>query len=325
MFAEDATSAPPRTDRRQTSTSRNDGSSSGQPSPGLPTEMRMITIPSVGPTEVQAPGEPVVTIEGGRLGYGDHLLFEGLDLAIAPGEFVALLGPNGAGKTSLIRVLLGLEELTAGTVTVCGRAPGRARAEVGYVPQQRAFDPDLPIRGRDLVQLGLEGTRVGLARSTRRSRAVVDRALDEVGARSYADEPLGRLSGGEQQRLRVAQALLTDPRVLLCDEPLLSLDPAHQQQVCELLDRRRRDAGTSVLFITHEINPVLPYVDRVLYLAAGRWAVGTPSEVLDAEQLTRLYGSPVEVVRLGDRIVIVGGDADAGGHHLDHGPPRVGH
>lgn len=281
------------------------------PAPVAPTGPRRLT--------VRPPGRAVITVQSASLAYGERTLFEDLDLTVSAGEFVAVLGPNGAGKTSLLRVLLGLASLRHGSVTVCGRPPKRAQAQVGYVPQQRAFDADLPLRGRDLVQFGLDGTRPGLARSTRRARATVDGALAAVGAGSFADDPLGRMSGGEQQRLRIAQALLTDPAVLLCDEPLLSLDPVHQQHVCRLLDQRRQEAATAVLFVTHEINPVLPYVDRVLYLAAGRWAIGQPTDVLTTATLSELYGSPVDVVHVGDRILIVGGDASASAHHVhDH-------
>ena len=246
--------------------------------------------------------------------YGERTLFEHLDLEVGAGEFVAILGPNGAGKSTLLRVLLGLQRLTEGTAEVNGRAPGSHNRDIGYVPQQHAFDRDMPIRGRDLVALGVDGHRAGLPISNRRTRELVARALEAVSARDYADSRVGRLSGGEQQRLRIAQALVSDPRVLLCDEPLLSLDLSQQAVVSALLDARRRAAGTAVVFVTHEINPVLPYVDRVLYLAGGRWAVGTATEVLTSEQLTALYGTPVDVLNIRGRIVVLGTDEHA--HHL---------
>jgi zinc/manganese transport system ATP-binding protein len=174
---------------------------------------------------------------------------------VAPGEFVAVLGPNGSGKTTLVRVLLGLVALAEGEVRIGGRPARRGRPDIGYVPQQKALDPDLPLRGRDLVGLGLDGHRPGLGlRGRRERRARVDAALAAVHGTGYADAPVGRLSGGEQQRLRVAQALVGDPSVLLCDEPLLSLDLAHQRVVTRLIDQRRREADTAVLFVTHEIN-----------------------------------------------------------------------
>ncbi|HEY0806595.1 MAG TPA: ATP-binding cassette domain-containing protein, partial [Pseudonocardiaceae bacterium] len=215
----------------------------------------------------QAPvdSKPAVLLANAGLRYGARTLWEGLDLGVAPGEFIAILGPNGSGKTSLLRVLLGLQPLTTGTVRVAGAAPGAGNRRIGYIPQQRVLDGTVALRGRDLVGFGLDGHRWGIGMRGRRSRRqTVDAALTAVGATDYADAPIGRLSGGEQQRLRVAQALIGDPDVLLCDEPLLSLDLAHQRAVSELIDRRRRSADTAVLFVTHEINPVLPLVDRVL-------------------------------------------------------------
>lgn len=261
---------------------------------------------------------PTVQLRGASLRFGERELWRGLDLDVAPGEFLAVLGPNGGGKTSLLKVLLGLQQLSSGTVEVCGRRPRRGSDLVGYVPQQKAFDPDVPLRGRDLVRLGLDGHRWGTGLLNRGARERVQRAIDDVGGSAFADAPLGLLSGGEQQRLRIAQALLGDPRVLLCDEPLLSLDLYHQAATSELIDRRRRESDTSVLFVTHEINPVLPMVDRVLYLVGERWAIGAPDEVLTSECLSELYGTEIDVLRLRGRIVVVGAPDAAhgdGGHH----------
>ena len=256
---------------------------------------------------MNAPGDGhVVDLRAASLRYGLRTLWESLDLQVQPAEFLAVLGPNGVGKTSLLRVLLGLTELSAGTVTVRGRPPRRGSAHVGYVPQQRAFDRGIPLRGRDLVQLGIDGHRWGFALPTRERRALVDGALAEVDARAFANAPVGLLSGGEQQRLRIAQAVASNPALLLCDEPLLSLDLSYQRAVVELLEERRRGSGTAVIFVTHEINPILPVVDRVLYLAPGSWAVGTPDEVLTSETLSRLYGTNVDVLRVRGRVVVVG-------------------
>jgi zinc/manganese transport system ATP-binding protein len=264
----------------------------------------------------------IVQLRDASMRFGARALFEHLDLDIVPGEFLAVLGPNGSGKTTLLRVLLGLTRLSSGTVEINGRPPARGSHDVGYVPQQHAFDRDLPIRGRDLVRFGLDGHRRGVPFGTASSRARVDDAIRSVGAESYADAPIGLLSGGEQQRLRIAQALIGDPQVLLCDEPLLSLDLAHQQGVSELIEARRRDAGTAVVFVTHEINPILPYVDRVLYLVGGRCAVGTPPEVLTSAGLSDLYDTEIDVLNVRGRIIVVGSGESAptepGGHHHHH-------
>jgi len=264
-------------------------------------------------------GQPTVLLKDAVLHFGDRVLWDGLTIDISAGEFVAVLGPNGSGKTSLLKVLLGLQQLTSGSVDVCGRTPRRGSNLVGYIPQQKSFDRDLPLRGRDLVRLGLDGHRWGVGLPHRGAAADVDRAIEAVGATAYADAPIGTLSGGEQQRLRIAQALLGEPRVLLADEPLLSLDLQHQQAVSALIDARRREAGTSVVFVSHEVNPILSMVDRVLYLVGGRWAIGTPDEVMTSDRLSDLYGTEVDVLRVRGRIVVIGAPDGAhgeqGGHH----------
>ncbi|GAA2968551.1 metal ABC transporter ATP-binding protein [Actinokineospora diospyrosa] len=266
-------------------------------------------------------GTPAVSLSGARLSYGDRVLWDGLDLDVQPGEFIAVLGPNGSGKTSLMRVLLGQQKLSAGTVRIGGAAPGKGNRRIGYIPQQRALDPTIAVRGRDLVGLGYDGHRWGLGiGGMRERRQRVATALEAVGATHYADRPVGLLSGGEQQRLRVAQALVGDPSVLLCDEPLLSLDLAHQRAVSGLIDAHRRESGSAVLFVTHEINPVLPLVDRVLYLVDGRFRIGPPERVMTSETLSELYGTDIAVVRVRGQIHIVGTHSDLcedGAHHTE--------
>jgi len=263
---------------------------------------------------------PVIEISGLVAGYGGRAVLTDLDLEVRSGEMIAVLGPNGSGKTTLIKVLLGLLDPMAGQVAVAGAPPRPASRHVGYVPQHRGFERDLPIRGRELVELGLTGHRLGLPLPRRSTRAAVDAAIAEVGAETYADAPVGLLSGGEQQRLRIAQALLGDPSLLLCDEPLLALDPRRQREITALIDGHRRSNDVAVLFVTHEINPILPYVDRVLYLVAGRAAVGRPDEVLTTAALSALYDAEVQVLEVGGRILVLTGDEGIGSehHHHDH-------
>jgi zinc/manganese transport system ATP-binding protein len=263
--------------------------------------------------------DSVLQLSGAALAYGRRPLWAGLDLALTPGEFVAVLGANGSGKTSLMRVILGLQPLTSGEVRVAGRPARRGSDDIGDVPQQRRADPHTPLRARDVVGQGLDGHRWGLGRPSPDRRAKIADALRSVGASEYADLPIGLLSGGEQQRVRIAQALVADPPLLLCDEPLLSLDLTSQRTVTALVDQRRRERATAVLFVTHEVNPVLPYVDRVLYLAGGRFRIGTVDEVLNSATLSDLFGSPIEVVRVGGRILVAGiPDTPEHAHHDHH-------
>jgi len=264
--------------------------------------------------------EPVLSVRDAQLTLGARTLWSGLDLDVAPGELIAVLGANGSGKTSLLRAVLGQHPLARGEIRVAGDPVRRGDRRIGYIPQQRGQDPAMRIRGRDLVRLGVDGERWGVGLPSRARRARVDQLLDAVGAAHYAKVPVSLLSGGEQQRLRVGQALAGDPLLMLCDEPLGSLDLRAQRVVSELIDRHRRERGFGVLFVTHDVNPLLGMVDRVLYLAGGRFRIGAPDEVLTSAVLSELYEAQVDVIRTHGRVVIVG--APDTSHHLhehEHG------
>ncbi len=279
---------------------------------------------------MSAPVPAVITLKRGTLNYGTRTLWQDLNLEVRPGEFLAVLGANGSGKTSFLKILLGLTPLSSGLLTVDGAPAKRGNRSIGYVPQQRNFALDTALRARDLVGLGVDGDKWGFRIRGKAYRKRVDELLQKVGATSYAHIPVGMLSGGEQQRLRIAQAMAANPKVLLCDEPLLSLDMHHQKAVSALVGKQAKDSGTAVVFVTHEINPILEHVDRVLYLAGGRFTLGTPEEVMRSEVLSKLYGTQVEVLNVGGRLVVVGRpdsviDGHTQGQHVEHAHREASH
>jgi zinc/manganese transport system ATP-binding protein len=255
--------------------------------------------------------EAAVTFERAAVRLGGRTIWSDVSLTVDEADFVAVLGPNGAGKSTLINAILGLLPLAAGTASVLGRAPGHAKGRIGYLPQRRSFDTGTRIRGVDLVQLGLDGARWGIPLpalpSRKRAAARVAEAIELVGAAGYARQPIGELSGGEQQRLLIAQALVRRPRLLLLDEPLDSLDLPNQAAVAALVGRICEEERVAVMLVAHDINPILSYLDRVIYLAGGGAIEGSPDEVITSETLSRLYGAPIEVLRASDgRLVVVG-------------------
>ncbi len=250
-----------------------------------------------------------VAFHGVRVALGGRTVLDGVDLAVQAGEFVGVLGPNGAGKTTLMRAVLGLVRPSAGRVEVLGRPARRGNPAIGYMPQVRAAGAPIRLSGWEFVAGVVDGHRLGLPWPGRQGRAAVDRALALVDAAGLARRPLGELSGGERQRLLLAQALVGQPRLLLLDEPLVNLDPRHQRTVVELARSLQRELGLSVLFSAHDVNPLLGALDRVLYVAAGRVAVGAVDEVVTGPVLSRLYGAPIEVVRAGGRVFVLAADA----------------
>jgi len=250
-----------------------------------------------------------------------RLVWEHLDLSIRAGEFVAVLGPNGAGKSTLINAVLGLLPLAAGTLTVLGARPGARNAEIGYLPQRRSFDAGLRVRGVDVVRLGLDGDRWGLPRPGRRrhadARRRVAEVIDLVGAGAYADRPVGEVSGGEQQRILIAQALVRRPAMLLLDEPLDSLDLPNQAGVAALVARICSTEGVTVVMVAHDVNPILPYLDHVVYLGRGGAACGAPADVITSQTLSRLFGTPIEVLHASDGRLVVVGQPEPPAYHVD--------
>jgi zinc/manganese transport system ATP-binding protein len=262
------------------------------------------------------PTGPVIVADHLAAAYGNRLIWRDASFSVNAGEFVAVLGPNGSGKSTLLRLLLGLLPPAAGSLNVLGKRPHRGNADVGYVPQRRSIDRDLPVRGRDFVHLGIDGDRWGVELGNNANyHERVDQAITSVDAQAYADRPIGRLSGGEQQRLLLAQALAGKPQMLLLDEPLASLDLRNQVVIAELIADLARANNLTVLLIAHDINPLLPVVDRVLYVAHGGVAIGKPAEVITTEQLSRLYDAPIEVLHDSHgHMFVVGLEAESAHH-----------
>ena len=240
--------------------------------------------------------------------FGSLRAVAGADLSIGEGEIIGLIGPNGAGKSTLLKLLLGLIKPSAGIVRVLGRSPRRGNSDIGYAPQHRILEADLALRARDVVGFGLDGHRWGTGLPNPKRRATIDTILEEVDASAFAEAPVGQLSGGEQQRLLIAQALLSNPRLLLLDEPLANLDIIHEQEIVALVQSICRTRNVAVMLVSHDINPLLPVVDRVLYMAHGQSTIGTTDEVITSATLSKLYGSSVEVVQALGRLFVVGAE-----------------
>jgi zinc/manganese transport system ATP-binding protein len=251
---------------------------------------------------------PVVELEQVRIRLGGRTILDDVTLTIDEGEFIAILGPNGAGKSTLLKTLLGLIKVDAGSIRILGHAPRRGNRDIGYAPQHRTLEADIALRARDVVGFGLDGNHWGIGLPSRKRTALIDKVLLEVNALDLANAPVGQLSGGEQQRLLIAQALLTNPRLLLLDEPLANLDISREGEIVSLIAKVCHERNVAVMLVTHDVNPLLPVVDRVLYMAKGHSAMGRADEVITSQRLSQLYGSPVEVVQALDRLFVVGAE-----------------
>jgi zinc/manganese transport system ATP-binding protein len=259
--------------------------------------------------------EPVLKLTNASLAFGEKKLWQNLNLQVSPGEFIAVLGTNGSGKTTLMKAILGQERIDSGTIEIAGKPIGHGSRNIGYIPQHRAVDSATPLLARDLLELGLSGHRFGFRFSARKDRERVNHILGCIDGFDLARKPIGELSGGELQRFRVGQAVIDEPDLILADEPLSALDPAQQRIIADLLDQERKEHSAAVLFVTHDVNPILPMVDRVLYLANGQYRIGSPEEVMRSEVLSELYQTEIDVVRNQGRIVVVGTQSHH--HHPD--------
>ncbi len=248
---------------------------------------------------------PVLQVDGVSVSFGNQRVLDDVSFEIRPGEFTGLIGSNGVGKTTLLRVILGTQRADLGTVQIGGSEAGQRARSLGYVPQKVILDPDVPMRARDFVALGLDAQRYGFSRRTKQQHALVEELLRDVDAQGFADSRVGSLSGGEQQRVLIAHALISQPSLLLLDEPLANLDPKSVQEVVALLHRVAIEHQVAVLLSAHEMNALLPVMDRIVYLTNGRAASGTTDEVIRSDVLSALYGQHVDVLKLHGRVLVV--------------------
>jgi zinc/manganese transport system ATP-binding protein len=270
-------------------------------------------------TSAGAPG-PVLSVEELSVSLAGRRILDRVSFAVEAGGFCGLIGSNGAGKTTLLRAILGMIAPSSGRVVVAGGTQSRRNPQIGYVPQKIVLEADMPLRARDLVGLGLDGHRFGISRPAAKRRIVVDEMLEAVGATRFAEARVGNLSGGEQQRVMIAQALICRPKLLLLDEPLANLDIRSAAEVVELLAQIAAEQHIAILLSAHDMNPLLPVMNRVVYLADGRAASGTTAEVVRTDTLSALYGHHVEVIHVQGRVLVVSGAEHQAHHHGDPDP-----
>lgn len=248
----------------------------------------------------------LLNVKNASLKFEERVVWQGVNFEVSQGEFIAIIGSNGSGKSMLLKSILGQQKLSSGEIEFS------AEHEFGYIPQHRTSESNLPLKVKDFVRFGLDGERFGLAWPTSVSKQRVLEALENVDALHLANSQVGKLSGGEFQRVRVAQAIISKPKLILADEPLSALDLNHQMTISELINRQREQQNAAVLFVTHDLNPIINFVDRVLYIARGKHSIGTVDEVMRSEVLSDLYGTEIDVVRNQGRIVVLGS------HDHDH-------
>lgn len=236
---------------------------------------------------------------------GGHTVWRHASFALEPGSITAVLGPNGAGKSTLLNAILGLVPLSEGTLEVLDSTPRRGNRRVGYMAQSRQGDEMSTITGRDYVGLGFDGPRFGWGRDRQKAK-VVQRALVLAGTTAFADRPLTTLSGGQRQRIALAHATVFRPELLLLDEPLAGLDLGAQAEIVDLINLIRDTSGAAIIVVAHDLNPLAPIVDKVLWIARGQVRCGPIDDVVNEKVLSELYGHPVEIIvtSRGRRVIV---------------------
>jgi ABC-type Mn2+/Zn2+ transport system ATPase subunit len=241
----------------------------------------------------------LIKFDRATLGYGRRAVLSDLTFDIPEGDFLGIVGPNGAGKTTILRAILGTLDPMNGTVTI---APG---LRFGYVPQRDSVDYNFPLKVIDVVLMG-RYDRVGLGRRpTKADRDLAVQALEHVGISALAERPLGSLSGGQKQRTLIARALVGEPTVLILDEPTNGMDLVATTQILSLIRELHDRDNLTVLMVSHALNEVANYVERIALTVERGFRIGTVGEIMTEQTLTEMYGIPVDVDEMhGHRIVV---------------------
>jgi zinc transport system ATP-binding protein len=239
--------------------------------------------------------EQVVDINDLWVYYDGISILQGVSLSVEKGDFLGIIGPNGGGKTTLLKVILGLITPSRGKVYVLNRSPKSSRHLIGYVPQYNPFDRDFPVNVHDTVLMGCNGTRGLIKRYSKEDKERAQMALETVGMFTYRNQQLGKLSGGEQQRVFIARALVSRPRLLLLDEPTSGIDSAMQTDFYELLERLKKDV--TIIMVSHDISAVSIYVDKIACLNHELYYHG--SKEIEPEILEATYKCPVQLIAHG--------------------------
>lgn len=263
--------------------------------------------------------ESVISAKNISLAYSHVSIVSHVTLDIFQGEFICILGPNGSGKSTFLRALLGLIKPVTGELSVLGNTPQQGCLHIGYMPQMRHSPALTQLSSRAILEASIQSSRYGLPMTTKAKRERIETVLEMVNAKLYANRPLEQLSGGEKQRIYLAQALLDHPKILLLDEPLSNLDPHYQDVFIQLLYHIKQTLQVTILFTAHDPNPVLKVTNRVLYFAKGKCVIGSIDDIITSRTLSALYGTPIEVMPFKNRLLVLGEDQflhDQDYHHV---------
>lgn len=260
----------------------------------------------------------VISMKNLTLGFKKKQIFNNFNAEINSGDFVGIFGPNGAGKSTLLRAILGLIKPIQGQINIFNQPAQRGNPNIGYVCQFRQFARANQLSARSYLQAVHHGFHWGLPHQSSLQTTQIEEVIHLTNLQDFIDQPYLQLSGGERQRVALAEALLNKPQILLLDEPLSGLDPGQQEKMVKLILTIQQQLNITVLFTAHDINPLLGVMNRVLYLAHGRAAIGSVEDIVNSEKLSWLYDSPIEIIRHQQHLFVIHQKLGANIHAVDH-------